>query len=102
MTGDPETLATRRSRLLELRVGLLKSRARAKQLRLEKMLSSPAEGRPEILRRKQWISEALEQIRQAQAGLTYRAGLLDAYTEHLHVLEMTLMAAAEKKQAPSP
>ena len=29
----------------------------------------------------------------------YRASLIDAYTEHLSVLEMTLMRAAEEKDS---
>ena len=91
--------ASRKSRLLEMRIGLLKERARAKQQRLERMLSAPAASPGEAVRRKRWITEALELIKRAQADASYRASVLDAYTEHLSVLEMTLMSAAEEASA---
>lgn len=95
-------VASRRSRLLEMRVRSLKERARAKQQRLERMLSAPTGSAGEIARRKRWIAEALDLIKRAQAEVTYRAGVLDAYTEHLSVLEMTLMGAAEEHSAAAP
>jgi hypothetical protein len=82
-----------------MRIGLLKERARAKQHRLERMLSAPAGSPGEIVRRKHWIADALDRIKRAQAAMTYRASVLDAYSEHLSVLEMTLMGAAEEKSA---
>jgi hypothetical protein len=88
---------SRNSRLLEVRVGRLKARAHAKQHWLERLLSSPAEGPRQDLMRKRWIAEALDRIKRTQDTLAYRASLLDAYSEHLHVLEMTLMGAAEEK-----
>ena len=92
-------LESRKSRLLELRVGRLKARARTKQQWLEKLLTSPAASSGANLRRKRWIAEALDRIKREQDNVAYRASLLDAYTEHLHVLEMTLMGAAEEKAA---
>jgi hypothetical protein len=83
-----------------LRVGRLKARARAKQHWLERLLSSPTETPRESSSRKRWIAEALDRIKREQDTLAYRASLLDAYTEHLSVLEMTLMGAAEEKSAP--
>jgi len=93
-------LESRKSRLHEVRVGRLKARARTKQQWLEKMLKSPVPSTGASLRRKRWIAEALDRIKREQDHVTYRASLLDAYTEHLHVLEMTLMGAAEAKVAP--
>src|SRR5262245_22663059 len=89
-------LESRKSRQHELRVGRLKTRARAKQQWLERLLSSPAEHPRQNLMRKRWIAEALDRIKRTQDTLAYRASLLDAYSEHLHVLEMTLMGAAEE------
>src|SRR5215813_10077 len=93
-------LESRKSRLHELRVGRLKSRARARQQWLERLLSSPVETPRQSHARKRWIAEALDRIKREQDSVTYRASLLDAYTEHLHVLEMTLMGAAEEKSTP--
>ena len=90
-------LENRKSRLHELRVGRLKTRARARQQWLERLLSSPTENTRQSLVRKHWIAEALDRIKRAQDIVAYRASLLDAYSEHLHVLEMTLMGAAEEK-----
>jgi hypothetical protein len=93
-------LESRKSRLLELRVGRLKARARTKQQWLETLLRSPVASAGASLRRRRWIAEALDRIKREQDHAAYRASLLDAYTEHLHVLEMTLMGAAEEKAAP--
>ena len=90
-------LESRKSRLNELHVGRLKSRARAKQQWLERMLSSPVDTPRQSLTRKRWIAEALDRIKRTQDLVAHRASLLDAYSEHLHVLEMTLMGAAEEK-----
>jgi hypothetical protein len=92
---------SRKSRLLELRIGRLKTRARARQHWLEKLLATPPETPTASLRRKHWVAEALDRIKRTQDILAYRAGLLDAYNEHLHVLEMTLMGAAEEKSGKS-
>jgi len=90
-------LESRKSRQLELRVGRLKARARTKQQWLEKLLSSSTENPRQSQLRKRWIAEALDRIKDTQDRLAYRASLIDAYSEHLHVLEMTLMGAAEEK-----
>lgn len=95
-------LASRQSPFLDLRVKLWKARAQAKQMFLERMLSSgPAEPH-NASARKRWIARALERVRHAQAAVKYRASLLDAYTEHLSVLEMTLMGATEEKPTKMP
>lgn len=90
-------LDARTSKVLETRVERLKRRARARQQWLERMLSAPAGSPPANQRRQDWITYALERIKRAQDDVALRAGVLDAYTEHLHVLEMTLMSAAEEK-----
>lgn len=95
-------LASRESRLLETRLSRLRERTRAKQQRLEQMLAAPAASPGEIVRRKRWITEALDLIKRAQTDATYRASVLDAYTEHLSVLEMTLLGAAEDTSAAPP
>jgi hypothetical protein len=94
--------ASRQSLFDDLHVRLLKARAQAKQVWLERMLSSPPASPAEALRRKRWIAQALQGVNRAQAGVKSRAGLLDAYTEHLSVLEMTLMGASEDKGAKPP
>jgi len=92
-------VTSRKTRLLESRVEGVKARARAKQQWLERMLSTPAEAPGRIARRQHWIADALHRIKRAKAAAMYRASLLDAYTEHLSVLEMTLMRAAEEKDS---
>jgi hypothetical protein len=42
-----------------------------------------------------WIKQALAMVKRGQAEIKHHAALMDAYAEHLSVLEMTLMAAAE-------
>jgi hypothetical protein len=44
-----------------------------------------------------WIKRALKTVKRGQAEIRYQAALMDAYAEHLSVLEMTLIAAAEQK-----
>ena len=44
-----------------------------------------------------WIKQALKMVKRAQVEIKYHAALMDAYTEHLTVLEMTLIAGAEQK-----
>src|SRR4029077_9102083 len=90
-------VASLKSRWRESRVGVLKDRARARQQWLERMLSSPAADPAEAGRRQHWIGDALDRIKHAKANAMYRASLLDVYAEHLSVLELTLMRAAEEK-----
>src|SRR5215510_11714975 len=90
---------SRKSPLVERRIGRVKDRARKRQQWLEKILSKPPAGFGASARRQQWITVALDRIRQAQTDVTYRARVLDDYSEHLHVLEMTLLGAAEQKSS---
>ena len=86
--------------LLELQTQLWRARAEAKQKWLEQSLAQPAVTSDEAAWRMTWIKRALNVVKRGQAEIKYHAALMDAYTEHLHVLEMTLIAAAEQKGAP--
>ena len=90
---------SRKSQALESRIERLKERGRTKQQWLERMLASPAATPAEGVRRQHWIHDALDRIKRAKARAMHRASLLDAYTEHLSVLELTLMGAAEATKA---
>jgi hypothetical protein len=83
--------------LLELQTQLWKARAQAKQKWLERTLAEPAKGPREAARRLMWIKRALNTVKRGQAEIKYKAALMDAYAEHLSVLEMTLIGAAEQK-----
>jgi hypothetical protein len=92
---------SRKSQELESRIERLKERGRSKQQRLERMLATSPKTSSERVRRQHWIHDALLRIKRAKAQALYRATILDAYTEHLSVLELTLMGAAEEKSAKS-
>jgi hypothetical protein len=83
--------------LLELQTQLWKARAQAKQKWLERSLAQPATSPREEAWRTTWIKRALTTVKRGQAEINYQAALLDAYAEHLSVLEMTLIAAVEQK-----
>ncbi len=85
--------------LIELQSELWKARAHAKQKWLEQSLAQPTKSSEDAAWRLTWIKRALEMVKRAQAEIKYHAALMDAYTEHLSVLEMTLMAAAEQKRS---
>ena len=89
------------AQLFELQTQLWKARAVAKQKWLEWALSEPVDGPRAAARRAVWIKRALEAVRRGQAELKYRAALSDASAEHLSVLEMTLIGAAEQRPAPT-
>ena len=84
--------------LIELQSELWKARAHAKQKWLEQSLAQPTKSSEDAAWRLTWIKRALEMVKRAQAEIKYHAALMDAYTEHLSVLEMSLMAAAEQKR----
>lgn len=86
---------SRKSQGLESRIERLKERSRTKQQWLERMLAASPKTSSEGVRRQHWIHDALHRIKRAKAQALYRATILDAYTEHLSVLELTLMGAAE-------
>jgi hypothetical protein len=83
--------------LLELQTQLWRARAEAKQKWLEQSLAQPTRTSEDAALRTTWIKRALILVKRGQAEIKYHAALMDAYTEHLSVLEMTLIAAAEQK-----
>ena len=83
---------------LELQKQLWKIRGQAKQQWLEQSLAQPTMTSEEAAWRMTWIKRALNMVKRGQAEMKYHAALMDAYTEHLSVLEMTLIAAAEQKR----
>jgi hypothetical protein len=85
------------STLLELQTQLWKARAHAKQKWLEQRLARPDTDPRAAARRSLWIKRTLATVKRGQAEIRYRAALADAYAEHLSVLEMILMGAAEQR-----
>ena len=83
--------------LLEMQTRLWKARAQAKQKWLERTLAEPIKSADDTAWRTAWIKRALNTVKRGQAQIQYQAALMDAYAEHLSVLEMTLIAAAEQK-----
>jgi hypothetical protein len=85
--------------VLELQTKLWRTRAQAKQKWLEQSLAQPTRTSEEAAWRMTWIKRALNLVKRGQAEIKYHAALMDAYTEHLSVLEMTLIAATEQKRS---
>ena len=84
--------------LLKLESQLWKTRAQAKQKWLERVLSQPVRNLRERERRTMWIKRALEAVQRGRDEVKYQTALMDAYAEHLTVLEMRLIQAAEEKK----
>ena len=84
--------------LLELQTQLWRTRAQAKQKWLEQSLAQAIKTPEEAASRMTWIKRALDLVKRGQDEIKYQAALMDAYTEHLSVLEMTLISAAEQKR----
>jgi hypothetical protein len=84
---------------LERQKQLWKTRAQAKQKRLEQSLAQPARTSDDAALRMTWIKQALNTVKRRQDEIKYHAALMDACTEHLSVLEMTLIAAAEQNRS---
>ena len=84
--------------LLKLETQLWKSRAEAKQKWLERALAQPVRNPRERERRTMWIKRALKAVKRSQNELKYQTALMDAYAEHLSVLEMNLIQATEEKR----
>jgi len=89
--------ATTQAPLLELETQVWKARARAKQKWLERILADTPKNPRDAERRKEWIDRALAVVRHVQKEIKYRLALNDAYAEHLSVLEMSLISAAEER-----
>jgi len=95
----PATTETEREApVLKLETQVWKARAQAKQKWLERILAQPARTPQEQQRRTLWIKHALETVKHGQDELKYQTALMDAYAEHLTVLEMRLIQAAEEKR----
>jgi hypothetical protein len=94
-----EMPATAQMQLLELETQVWKARAHAKQKWLERTLAEPAKNPREAERRTMWINQALNVVKRGQDQVKYQVALMDAYAEHLSVLEMSLIAAAERARA---
>jgi hypothetical protein len=90
---------TAQPQLLELQSQVWKARAQAKQKWLERTLAEPAKNPRDVERRSTWINHALKAVKRGQDEVKYQAALMDAYAEHLSVLEMSLIAAAEQRGA---
>ena len=91
--------ATAQTQLLELESQVWKARAQAKQKWLERTLAEPARNARDAERRAMWITQALDAVKRGQDRVKHQAALMDAYAEHLSVLEMSLIAAAERARA---
>jgi hypothetical protein len=87
--------------LLELQAQVWKARAHAKQKLLERRLAEPTRNPREAERRTQWIKHALTLVKRWREEIKFRGALLDAYAEHLSVLEMSLIGASEQKPQES-
>ena len=83
--------------VLDLQRQVWKARGHAKQKWLEQALAAPVSNPRDAEERSLWIERALQLVRSGQEEIKYQAALLDAYAEHLSVLEMSLMAATEVK-----
>jgi hypothetical protein len=90
--------ATIEAPLLKLESQLWKERAQAKQKWLERALAQPIQNARERERRTIWIKRALEAVKRGQDEIKHQTALLDAYAEHLSVLEMSLIQGAEEKR----
>ena len=86
------------AQVLKLESRVWKTRAEAKQKWLERVLAQPVRTPRERERRTMWIKRALEAVKNGQEELKYQTALMDAYAEHLTVLEMRLIQAAEEKK----
>lgn len=84
--------------VLKHKTELWKARAQAKQRWLERSLAQPTSSDDEAAWRMAWIMRALKTVKRAQAEIQYQAALMDAYAEHVSVLEMTLISAAERRR----
>jgi len=85
--------------LLKLQTEVWKTRAHAKQKELERTLAEPARSTGDARRQTMWIKQALDVVKRGQEELKYQTALLDIYTEHLNALEMSLLAANERRAA---
>lgn len=93
----PATISTD---LLQLQTDVWKTRAQAKQKQLEHTLAEPARSPRDAKRQTMWIKQALDTVKRGQEELKYQTALLDVYAQHLNALEMSLLAATERRDVP--
>jgi hypothetical protein len=84
--------------LLEWQSDVWKTRAQAKQKRLERTLAQPARTPRDAKRQAIWIKQALDAVKQGKDEIKYTTALLDAYASHLSALELRLTAAADRRR----
>jgi hypothetical protein len=84
---------------LELQRQLWKIRGQAKQQWLEQSLAQPIKDSYHAAWRLTWIKQALTMVKRGQVEIKHHKALMDAYMEHLGVLEVMLIAAAEQKHS---
>ena len=84
---------------LELQKQLWKIRGQAKQQWLEQSLAQPIKDADHAAWRVTWIKHALTIVKRGQTEIKHNKALMDAYMEHLGVLEVMLIAAAEQKHS---
>jgi len=85
-----------RSRVLELRVEMLRARSQARQKRLEDMLSHPPAGPRRAALRLRRVKRALRMVDRRQTAVKTREALLKVYEDHLAGVQKILNDAAEK------
>jgi hypothetical protein len=85
-----------RSRVLELRVEMLRARSQARQKRLEDMLSQPPAGPRRAALRLRRVKRALRKVDRRHAAVKTREALLKVYEDHLAGVQRILTNAAEK------
>jgi hypothetical protein len=85
-----------RSRVLELRVEMLRARSQARQKRLEDMLSQPPGAPRRAARRLRRVKRALLMVDRRQAAVKTREALLKVYEDHLAGVQKILNEAVEK------
>jgi hypothetical protein len=85
-----------RSRVLELRVEMLRARSQARQRRLQDILSQPPTGPRRAARRLWRVKRALRMVERRRAAVETREALLKVYEDHLAGVQKILNEAAEK------
>ena len=90
--------ATTPTSLLELQTDVWKTRAQAKQKRLERTLAEPARTPQDAKRQAIWIKQALDVVKQRKNKIKHTTALLGVYALHLSALETRLTAAAERRR----
>jgi len=91
----------REAPVLKLESQVWKARAQAKQKWLERTLAESTDNARDGARRVALVKRTLDAVRRRKIDVSYRAALMDAYAEHLSVMEMILLAASEQQSEPA-